>query len=351
MKAVMAFSIEHDILQETTGIAIVPSSNGPRISLQELQERLKQQLPPIKWPFMLLYVPELPKNHAGKVLRINMATRSGLPCFKDQDLPSRRHWEISVLGQTAVPVPIYTTHVDTTLRAFSGIVGSITILTDGVLESYIFLRDDVLPLDLVRNHLGKRLPGYNVPQAIYQCRCEKIPVLPDGTADFVRLRELSGKLAQPDSPEFAVVRSVTAQLLSLDPNSLEPKSDFFLLGGSSLLLGRLAHFLRKESGSDIQIPDLFANTTLGSIADLIKKNGGLRPRGATLSSQSSLTLTAVNPSTSNLSSATLRDDLAPSRGQTHLLSLIVQSIPFLVFYPLKAAWKCEWFVLSLSYET
>lgn len=41
----------------------------------------------------------------------------------------------------------------------------------------------------------------------------------------------------------------------------------------------------------------------------------------------------------------------PARGQTHPLSLLVQVIPILFFYPLKAAWTWTMILLCLSLVT
>ena len=78
----MAFAIEHDILQECIGVAIVPMPKQPRISLLQLQDRLRlvmftlynchldslvislfrDHLHPSKWPFAIIYIDHLPQN-------------------------------------------------------------------------------------------------------------------------------------------------------------------------------------------------------------------------------------------------------------------------------------------------
>jgi acyl-CoA synthetase (AMP-forming)/AMP-acid ligase II len=65
VKTTLAFSIEHDVLQETIGIVVVPVSSQPRVSLAELHDLLRECLHPSKWPFAIVYMDDLPKNNAG----------------------------------------------------------------------------------------------------------------------------------------------------------------------------------------------------------------------------------------------------------------------------------------------
>ena len=70
VKQTLAFSVEHKVLQETIGVVIVPEAGQPRIGLVELQNSLRSYLHPSKWPFVMVYMDDLPKNQAGKPLRI-----------------------------------------------------------------------------------------------------------------------------------------------------------------------------------------------------------------------------------------------------------------------------------------
>ena len=60
--------------------------------------------------------------------------------------------------------------------------------------------------------------------------------------------EVSRRNVAKMSPSALIVRNIIAELLDKDPASISGESDFFLLGGNSLLLGRLAHLIRKETG-------------------------------------------------------------------------------------------------------
>ena len=67
--AAIAFSAEHDVLQEVVGIAIVSSPNRPRLDLQSLHEFLGDSglLTAPKWPQCLVFMNELPKSNTNKL--------------------------------------------------------------------------------------------------------------------------------------------------------------------------------------------------------------------------------------------------------------------------------------------
>lgn len=56
VKAALAFSVEHDVLQETIGVVIVPVSTLPRICLADLHSLLRPRLHPSKWCARLITV-------------------------------------------------------------------------------------------------------------------------------------------------------------------------------------------------------------------------------------------------------------------------------------------------------
>jgi len=81
VKACIAFSVPHDVLAEGIGIAIVAEEGIPRPSLRSVQHWCKQSLSFAKWPQVLVVMPDLPKNHTNKPLRVNLAERLELSKF------------------------------------------------------------------------------------------------------------------------------------------------------------------------------------------------------------------------------------------------------------------------------
>jgi acyl carrier protein len=140
-----------------------------------------------------------------------------------------------------------------------------------------------------------------------------------------------------------LVRDIVANILLLEPAKITADSDFFLLGGNSLLLGKLAYHIRREMCATVPVAALFTHSTIDGIASLIEtqeKNMSntledqKRRYGSGRGSESAL------PSDDDL----LLDDKSSksaARGQNHPLSLIVQAIPIIFFYPLKTALTCQ----------
>ena len=59
----------------TVGAVIVSHPGQPRIDLVTLHAYLEQHLHRSKWPQIIVYMNALPKNAAGKILRIKLAER------------------------------------------------------------------------------------------------------------------------------------------------------------------------------------------------------------------------------------------------------------------------------------
>jgi acyl-CoA synthetase (AMP-forming)/AMP-acid ligase II/thioesterase domain-containing protein len=78
----VAFAQAHVRLGETVAAAVVPSND---VSPQELREFASSRLAPFKVPATVVVLNELPKGPTGKVQRIGLADRLGLPTLGDDD--------------------------------------------------------------------------------------------------------------------------------------------------------------------------------------------------------------------------------------------------------------------------
>lgn len=87
MKECLAFSLPHELYQETVGVWIVPVGGTPRgVDLPELDSFLEARLHRSKWPQVIVYSSSLPKNQAGKVLRIKLAERTQISCVDERQV-------------------------------------------------------------------------------------------------------------------------------------------------------------------------------------------------------------------------------------------------------------------------
>ncbi len=124
----------------------------------------------------------------------------------------------------------------------------------------------------LRSHLQARLPGYMVPPTL--TALPQIPRLPSGKLDRRALpaarAQRPASFAPPQTgPEQAFAAAI-AQVLNLPPAEVGLDSNFFELGGDSLLLiGLETELARAELFIDVQ--DLFANPTIRSALPLAGK--------------------------------------------------------------------------------
>ncbi|KAG7094546.1 putative NRPS-like protein biosynthetic cluster [Marasmius oreades] len=361
LKATLAFSVEHDVLQEAVGLVIVPADNQARLSLQQLHSLVKDSLHPSKWPFVLVYMDDVPKNSAGKPLRINLSKRLRLGCFSD-DVPSiGRHFEAQLsnvpTGISATipcrPVSIDCSAIHKLVSEIRGVSEAVVRLdSDGIPEAFVSVKASysIEPASIITS-LSASLPGYALPQI--HLSNYAFPRTSDGSIDFLLLEkyELS-QTSSSMSDTSLLVRDIIADLLNIERTKITLESDFFLLGGSSLLLGKLSYQLRKSTGVDVNITSLFTNSTVAGITSLIsveKKTSAEFDSQSTLDACTGPDFMEKLPPISRLSS--FLGDFTVStkrRGQNHPFVLIVQSLPFIFFYPLKAAltWTVFLFILA-----
>lgn len=294
---------------------------------------------------------------AGKPLRIGLSKRLGIGELTDDCPLLARHFEAlspDVSQSIQDPIPCSQVAIDrsliaTALRDIPDVADvALQDRADGNVNAYISVgtRSTLLSSDVSRL-LSSLLPGYSIPEHIHLLPG---PLVKDGTEfDFVEMEKLATRSTEVQMTKRQIlVRDIVAELLNIDPEHIHTGSDFFLLGGNSLLLGKLSHHVRRQSGINIGITELFTESTIHGIASLIQER---EAPGAdsenSLDNQIGKSSSTCNSSITAFSldydydqdpefSQTRRE-----RTQDHPLCLVVQAIPFLFFYPLKTALTCE----------
>jgi acyl carrier protein len=370
----LAFAVPHNVLQETIGVVIVPHPGENRISLPSLLALLASSLHPSKWPALVVYMDALPVNAAGKPLRIGLSGRFGLEEVHDGIETLARHFEARELDADQLepgmekhkaPIPCQRVQIDTehtlaTLKAIDGVEDATLRFrtSDGSLEAFVSTDPrnlHALDAKAIKEALARCMHDYEVPDHVHLINTP-LPADASGAIDYDALLAMVALNASSAMSAHALtVRRIISTLLIVDENDISADSDFFLLGGNSLLLGRLAYFIRKETGVSLQISMLFTNSTVGAIAKMVELEDKKTSRGP-----------SKGPTRAG-SAATLKDkdgadkfskldsdgdsydgpELAygekrkKGRGQNHPLSLFIQAIPLIFFYPMKAALTCE----------
>lgn len=143
-------------------------------------------------------------------------------------------------------------------------------------------------LTAVRQHLVQMLPVWSLPTEV-TC-VTRLPRLVSGKVDRLRLEQLhhSREEAVPqatpvvgerpvDHEVMATTGSVTEGLTQLwrellNVDEARPTDNFFELGGNSLSMLRLIGRARKLHGVDIDIPDFYADPTLGGVLAVARES-------------------------------------------------------------------------------
>lgn len=70
-----------------------------------------------------------------------------------------------------------------------------------------------------------------------------------------------------------------SQLLQISPNELEPTSDFFALGGNSLLAARLVNLLKQQLGVELSAKTVFQSPRLSELAAVVARHTDVKSKG------------------------------------------------------------------------
>ncbi|KAJ7214026.1 hypothetical protein GGX14DRAFT_325343, partial [Mycena pura] len=159
--------------QETIGvvIVIVPEAGCPHVGLSQLQDLLKECLHPSKWPFAIVYMDNIPKNSAGKPLRIKLADRLGIGRLSNAIPMLMRHLEVAAPSshwQAALIELILCMRVQLDLEAIERVLRAVYGVEDAALRvrahrdgaPEAFVCADGLNAGDVDATLRQVLPGY-----------------------------------------------------------------------------------------------------------------------------------------------------------------------------------------------
>ncbi|WP_394617112.1 condensation domain-containing protein [Lentzea sp. JNUCC 0626] len=129
--------------------------------------------------------------------------------------------------------------------------------------------------DLMREALARRLPAPLVPAD--WARLEALPTMPGGKTDRGKLKKMAADVRPAEELPFAEsgdeVRSLVARGWQevLGHDRFTGSSDFFRVGGHSMLLARLAAWLELELGGRPPLHLLFQHTVLAKQADAVRE--------------------------------------------------------------------------------
>ena len=289
---------------------------------------------------------------AGKPLRMGLANRLGLGEFRESDPVLHRHFEATVPSTSAsIEEPIPCSRITIDMDLISRTLRNLPFVRDvflrnnldGTLAAYISLSVKSIPATDDPGFLS--LPGYCLPNPIYFIH-GPLPKDHTGEYDFRKMENESVD-AKTMSEEQLLVRKIVAEVLDIDPAPITAHSDFFLMGGTSILLGQLSYHLRQQTGIDVGIADLFTESSVCGIASMIEEKGKKRNKQKVAEVGDLMSPERNNSSAAVCSTKHLYEQdkeyykANRTYGQNHPLCLIVQAIPFIFFHPARRALGCK----------
>jgi acyl carrier protein len=244
------------------------------------------------------------------------------------------------------PVSINPNSIETALSILAGVSdAAVYCRRDGTFEAFVSAEPGAeVDSSYIITALSVSLPGYSLPDIhVLEGSLNRDS---EGQCDFAALEEEVARLNSSAMSETAlIIRDIVAELLNVESLKITAQSDFFLLGGNSLLLGRLSYHIRKKTGVTIAVPSIFTNSTIEGIAGLVQSQQGPK------SSAPSPTGTMVSDD-DTLQGDDIEALPATPRGhrsQNHPLIVIIQSIPAIFYNPFKSALTCKSLFIPRSF--
>jgi aspartate racemase len=153
------------------------------------------------------------------------------------------------------------------------------------LHAYVSARPDcALSESDLRDHLRMKLPAYMIPSRIL---LDQIPLTSTGKLDRATLQSRERQVV-PDEPAMdedeRILASIWQELLGID--NVGPDSNFFDLGGHSIMVLQLANRIGKAFGRKPPIAELFRAATLRSMAGILHDRSAAECSGTLVPIQS-----------------------------------------------------------------
>ncbi len=136
-----------------------------------------------------------------------------------------------------------------------------------MLIAYVVTQPPVEPAEL-KEHAGRSLPKYSIPKQIILL--DRMPLTPNGKADrkaLVRMAQQQMEQVRDDealSPDERVIKGIWLELLRCGDVGIT--DNFFMAGGDSLLLQRLALALEHRFKVKVPLRDILSTPTIQELA-------------------------------------------------------------------------------------
>ncbi|MBN8828945.1 MAG: amino acid adenylation domain-containing protein [Sphingobacteriia bacterium] len=151
------------------------------------------------------------------------------------------------------------------------------------LHAVIIKKESTLNESEIKEHISMYLPSYMCPT--YYHFCSSIPISLNGKIDRKNIKEMleNKSLTLSEKDRNSIVENqdnITNKLKTIWEDLLKVKqiddsSNFFHLGGHSLMAARLLSKIRKEIACSLTMREILENITFGNLNKIIKKKIGI----------------------------------------------------------------------------
>ncbi len=129
-------------------------------------------------------------------------------------------------------------------------------------------KDKAIDIEVVKHHLKARLPNYMIPADFIVL--SKLPYNSNGKIEKSKLpKSLERDEENNFDPTESFIANIFAKILNLDVTELNRHSDFFTLGGHSLLLLELVNMINKQYRIQFELKTFYENPVIGDLAAII----------------------------------------------------------------------------------
>ncbi|MET0403136.1 MAG: amino acid adenylation domain-containing protein, partial [Cystobacter sp.] len=230
-----------------------------------------------------------PEMTAKKFVTVAEGPLAGQRLYRTGDLGKRDpQGELLYLGRLdrqikVRGVRIEPGEVEVALRSLDGILDAAVLkVRDGNGNDHVMAFVATLRADLSSETILEQVRG-KVPEFMIPSRVEKLETLPlntNGKVNHLELEAIGRKLFQAEqAPVQDEVGEKIRALMStlLGGTKVDGASDFFKLGGNSLLSAQLAFQLQQELSATLSIADIFKYRTVDELAQVVRSRQGVKP--------------------------------------------------------------------------
>lgn len=134
-----------------------------------------------------------------------------------------------------------------------------------------YVCDEIIPIDILREHLMKALPSYMLPT--HFVRLTEIPMGNNKKADRKKLlalvpqKDIEGDFCAPRNDREQIISDYWRSILGVESVGID--DDFFMLGGHSLKIMQVLCVIQKEFQVEVPILEFFKRPTIRQLSEYI----------------------------------------------------------------------------------